>query len=541
MNAALQNGSEASLRKAIVLATGFPAENFVKFESQDDDTAGSKLRAIPESTPAGASDSPENQETISLSAPSKDSLLYDVIVQHLSWDQTEYLSYNHFATGRDRSLYITTPDFPSGFPIRECSYPEDNIRRGALSVITYLAEQSHPEALYLQAKYWDAKQVGGELAEKKSLERFKTIADMGHAGACYRAALALEATGEGQTSAAYYEKGVAAESAGALYATGMKTMRGTNGKAPDIRSGMELFFKAAEHADADTPEVLYELGLIYANESLLLEGTKNPTPRDKKGAVDYLQKAASYALRRPSFDLRVHTSLANLGLESCRTQRMRTLRVQLLTTFRLHYLLWATIMREAYTLLLIPKEALSWYDKAAARGNADAKERIAKLLRGEQSAPPTDESTQQQAIEDTKSTRLAVLAHDKLRPEANDDLDKAPPSELSEREMEEIMATTDSTKAAESAVDSTDTEEEVLGKPVRFQAAALGLPIQRLEQGVMKQIKTLTWKVPPMPDPQIPARPPMAARIKTRWTRQKESVADVPGGRRALLGQKANR
>lgn len=191
--------------------------------------------------------------------------------------------------------------------------------------------------------------------------------------------------------------------------------------------------------------------------------------------------------------------------------------------------------------MLIPKEALSWYDKAAARGNADAKERIAKLLRGEQSAPPTDESTQQQAIEDTKSTRLAVLAHDKLRPEANDDLDKAPPSELSEREMEEIMATTDSTKAAESAVDSTDTEEEVLGKPVRFQAAALGLPIQRLEQGVMKQIKTLTWKVPPMPDPQIPARPPMAARIKTRWTRQKESVADVPGGRRALLGQKANR
>ncbi|KAK5258783.1 hypothetical protein LTR96_012006, partial [Exophiala xenobiotica] len=110
MNAALQNGSEASLRKAIVLATGFPAENFVKFESQDDDTAGSKLRAIPESTPAGASDSPENQETISLSAPSKDSLLYDVIVQHLSWDQTEYLSYNHFATGRDRSLYITVSD-----------------------------------------------------------------------------------------------------------------------------------------------------------------------------------------------------------------------------------------------------------------------------------------------------------------------------------------------------------------------------------------------------------------------------------------------
>jgi TPR repeat protein len=71
-------------------------------------------------------------------------------------------------------------------------------------------------------------------------------------------------------------------------------------------------------------------------------------------------------------------------------------------------------MREAYTLLLIAKEALSWYDKAAPRGNADAKERIAKLLRGEQSAPPTDESTQQQALEDTKSTRLAVLAHDKL-------------------------------------------------------------------------------------------------------------------------------
>ncbi|KAK5215131.1 hypothetical protein LTR72_011790, partial [Exophiala xenobiotica] len=179
------------------------------------------------------------------------------------------------------------------------------------------------------------------------------------------------------------------------------------------------------------------------------------------------------------------------------------------------------------TLLLIAKEALSWYDKAAARSNADAKARIAKLLRGEQSAPPTDESTQQQAIEDTKSTRLAVLAHDKLRLEANDDLDKAPPPELSEREMEEIMATTGATKAAESAVDSTDTEEEVLGKPVRFQAAALGLPIQRLEEGVMKQIKPLTPKVPPMPDPQIPARPPMAAGIKTRWTRQKESVADL--------------
>nr|KAK5431382.1 hypothetical protein LTR18_011411 [Exophiala xenobiotica] len=321
----------------------------------------------------------------------------------------------------------------------------------------------------------------------------------------------------------------------------MKTMRGTNGKAPDIRSGMELFLKAAEHADADTPEVLYELGLIYANQSLLLEARKIPRQQTKRAPSTISRKPHPYALRRPSFDLRVHTSLANLGLESCRTQGMRTLRVQLLTTFRLHYLLWATIMREAYTLLLIAEEALSWYDKAAARSNADAKARIAKLLRGEQSAPPTDESTQQQAIEDTKSTRLAVLAHDKLRLEANDDLDKAPPPELSEREMEEIMATTGATKAAESAVDSTDTEEEVLGKPVRFQAAALGLPIQRLEEGVMKQIKPLTRKVPPMPDPQIPARPPMAAGIKTRWTRQKESVADVPGGRRALLRQKANR
>jgi hypothetical protein len=243
--------------------------------SQDDDTAGSKLREIPESTPAGASDSPENQETIALSAPSKDSLLHDVIVQHLSWDQTEYLSYNDFATGRDRSLYITlsgdewetTLDgaretvlasddtetrllwardalqhvlvaeinslrtFRQAFRPVNVPYPEDNIRRDALSVITYLAEQSHPEALYLQAKYWDAKQVAGELAEKKSLERFKTIADRGHAGARYWAALALEATGEGQKSAAYYEKGVAAESAGALYATGMKTMRATQWKS----------------------------------------------------------------------------------------------------------------------------------------------------------------------------------------------------------------------------------------------------------------------------------------------------------------------
>lgn len=611
---------------------------------------------------------PDNQTSESFTTSNKDAQVHDVVVARIHWDLTEGLSYDHFRNHPDRPTDATLSDdawavlldnarddvlisddpesqllwardalehvcvaetnrsrvFRQTHRLVNVSHPEDGICTDALSVVTYLAEQNHPEASYLEAKYKEMRQIDNFFTTEGMIERYKSIADQGHARACYRAGLALERAGKHEESAVYYARGFAGGSAAARYHAGVSTICGTNGKAADLKSGMELLLNAAAWADSDAPEVLYKLGLTYAHEWFYLEANKNPAPKDYKRAVAYLKRASFFGSSQAqvrlghayeceelglefSFSLALHYYLlaARRG-EAEAEMSISKIMLYLFTTGGESNQQWAhaaytyaarAALDELPTALFAVgyfhergfyvvadrREALKWYAKADERGNAEAQGRIAALTAHQQKlsvdgdagsdpaahAEDLQKDTQAFAKPQPESGLPVYPVYEAKVPppmptsagfsqppldfaspispdyaiQANGHVDATPALELSEKEIEEFMASTGQEEAADGAVGSTDTEKEATGKATKVQKTASGQPVCFLEEGVIKQLRTLAWKPPPLPepDPEIPLRPAFSERFKSRWLRPRDSVDAAPTGWRARLGKKADK
>lgn len=302
---------------------------------------------------------------------------------------------------------------------------EQGLQRDATSIVDFLAGQEHLDALYIQAKWWEFGRFGYELDKQKSLEQYKMISDKGHAGACYRAGVALEASQEVLEAFKYYRKGSDAKSAGALYRRAIQTMQGVHGEIKSTQRSMELLFDAAEVADGEAPQALYVLGLIFAHEFPVLSGTDNPAPLDNKRAVDYLKRAAFFGFSKAQLRLATAYELCQLGLEyslslalhyyilaARRGQPEAELGISKIMLYvdttagvgestSMAGAAYAFAKRAALDNLVtaqfavgyyhetgvhvaVDKEqALAWYEKAAAQGSTDAIEAVARLQRND--------------------------------------------------------------------------------------------------------------------------------------------------------------
>lgn len=308
---------------------------------------------------------------------------------------------------------------------------EHDLRIDAMNIVRYLAEQNHPEAVFMKAKWEEFGKFGERQDKKNAFREYARAAQQGWGRAEYRMGMLFETSSDFDKAIYHYQNGERLGDSAAKYRLGMMALLGQHGQMQDIMRGVDLIKEAADTADEDAPQGAYVFGMLIARDLPDIEIREEYLPYNVETARQYIEKAAylgfakaqlkmgqAYELCQLGRDFNPAYSLHYYGLAAAQGQPEAALGVSrwFLFGYEGHFAkneaLAFKYARQAATAKLatgefamgyyheigihVPKnlaEARRWYEKAAANGNTDALKQLDALQRNKSLSKADHETT----------------------------------------------------------------------------------------------------------------------------------------------------
>lgn len=176
----------------------------------------------------------------------------------------------------------------------------------AHKIVKKLVASGSPDAMFYLADCYGQGQLGLQVDTREAFTLYQSAAKAGHPAGAYRTAVCCEMGHEegGGTkkdplkAVQWYRRAAALGDTPAMYKMGMILLKGLLGQQKHLGEAVNMLKRAADHADAENPHALHELGLLYeaqtGNERIL---------RDEPYAFSLFRQAAELGYKFSQFRL----------------------------------------------------------------------------------------------------------------------------------------------------------------------------------------------------------------------------------------------
>ncbi|KAF3763613.1 HCP-like protein [Cryphonectria parasitica EP155] len=308
---------------------------------------------------------------------------------------------------------------------------EHDLKVDAMSIVGYLVDQNHPEAIFMKAKWDEFGKFGERQDRKAAFKAYRQAAEGGWARAEYRMGMLFENSNDIDSALKHYHMGLSQGDSAAMYRLGMMALLGQHGQRQDFRYGIDLINRAADTADEDAPQGAYVYGMLIARDLPDIMVPDDLLPYKVDTARQYVEKAAylgfskaqlkmgqAYELCQLGCDFNPSYSLHYYGLAAAQGQPEAALGVSRWflfgyeSNFAKNEALAFKFAKQAADAKLatgefamgyyheigihVPKdlkEARRWYEQAASHGNQDAVGRLDSLSKDKSLSKKDHETT----------------------------------------------------------------------------------------------------------------------------------------------------
>ncbi|KAI0165089.1 hypothetical protein GGR52DRAFT_557440 [Hypoxylon sp. FL1284] len=192
---------------------------------------------------------------------------------------------------------------------------EHELRIDAINIVTYLADQGHPEALFIRGKWLEFGRFGNRQDKKEAYTCYSTAAQSGWGRADYRIGMLYENSNDMVNAMKHYQLGFAAHDSAAAYRLGMIQLMGQQGRTKDVPRGLELIRTAAEAADEDAPQGAFVYGMLIARDLPDVNIPDGALADDAASARGFIEKAAYLGFAKAQLKMGQAYELCQLGCE----------------------------------------------------------------------------------------------------------------------------------------------------------------------------------------------------------------------------------
>ncbi|KAF1978154.1 hypothetical protein BU23DRAFT_450894 [Bimuria novae-zelandiae CBS 107.79] len=176
----------------------------------------------------------------------------------------------------------------------------------AHKIVKKLVAAGSPDAMFYLADCYGQGQLGLQVDTKEAFTLYQSAAKAGHPAAAYRTAVCCEMGHEegGGTkkdplkAVQWYRRAAALGDTPAMYKMGMILLKGLLGQQRHLGEAVNMLKRAADHADAENPHALHELGLLYEAQT----GSER-IMRDEPYAFSLFKQAAELGYKFSQFRL----------------------------------------------------------------------------------------------------------------------------------------------------------------------------------------------------------------------------------------------
>lgn len=192
---------------------------------------------------------------------------------------------------------------------------EHELRVDALNIITYLAGQDHPQALYIRAKWLEFGKFGNRVDKREAYNGYKRAGELGHTRAEYRMGMLYEQSNDTSKAKEHYYRGMAQQDSASLYRLGMMSLLGQLGESKDYQTGLERIKAAADSSDEDAPQGAFVYGMLVGRELPDIYIPDSMLPNDPKTAMVYVEKSAYLGFAKAQHKMGQAFELCQFGCE----------------------------------------------------------------------------------------------------------------------------------------------------------------------------------------------------------------------------------
>lgn len=192
---------------------------------------------------------------------------------------------------------------------------EHELRVDALNIITYLAGQDHPQALYIKSKWLEFGKFGNRVDKREAYSGYKRAAELGHARAEYRMGMLFEQSNDTSKAKEHYYRGMSLKDSAALYRLGMMSLLGQLGEAKDYQTGLDRIKAAADSSDEDSPQGAFVYGMLVGRELPDIYIPDSMLPNNPQTAMVYVEKSAYLGFAKAQHKMGQAYELCQFGCE----------------------------------------------------------------------------------------------------------------------------------------------------------------------------------------------------------------------------------
>ncbi|KAI0431305.1 hypothetical protein F5Y09DRAFT_305334 [Xylaria sp. FL1042] len=192
---------------------------------------------------------------------------------------------------------------------------EHELRVDAINIITYLADQGHPEALFIRSKWLEFGKFGRRQDKKEAYSGYVRAAQQGWGRADYRIGMLYESSNDMEKAMRHYQLGLANKDSAAAYRLGMVNLLGQRGMPKDVARGLDLIHQAADTADEDAPQGAFVYGMLIARDLPDVTVPEGILSYDIAVARQYIEKAAYLGFAKAQLKMGQAYELCQLGCE----------------------------------------------------------------------------------------------------------------------------------------------------------------------------------------------------------------------------------
>jgi TPR repeat protein len=192
---------------------------------------------------------------------------------------------------------------------------ELQLRIDAISIINFLAEQTHPKAMFLRAIWHEFGKFGYPLDRKEAFQGYKRAAEKGYARAEYRIGTQYESMQDMAKSIRHYNNGLSMGDSASNYRLGMMSLLGQHGQPQDYQLAKQRIRFAAETADENAPQGAYVYGMLLARELPNITVPETVLPIDMELAKTFIEKAAYLGFAKAQVKMGSAYELCLLGCD----------------------------------------------------------------------------------------------------------------------------------------------------------------------------------------------------------------------------------
>ncbi|KAI0848827.1 hypothetical protein F5Y00DRAFT_262300 [Daldinia vernicosa] len=192
---------------------------------------------------------------------------------------------------------------------------EHELRIDAINIITYLADQGHPEALFIRGKWLEFGKFGKRQDKKEAYACYSAAAKSGWGRADYRIGMLYENSNDMEKALQHYQLGLSTNDSAASYRLGMINLLGQRGQPKDIPRGLDMIHIAADTADEDAPQGAFVYGMLIARDLPDVAIPEGALQYDVSIARQYIEKAAYLGFAKAQLKMGQAYELCQLGCD----------------------------------------------------------------------------------------------------------------------------------------------------------------------------------------------------------------------------------